>query len=79
MACTELKQRFDAVRRSMLLLGGDDDEVDSAVAAEWPRSMTNDAWKRLVQSASRAKVDMCVKSWVTGVSASGNGYCGCGE
>jgi hypothetical protein len=41
--------------------------------------MTNDAWKRLVQSASRAKVDMCVKSWVTGVSASGNGYCGCGE
>ncbi len=26
-------------------------------------------------AAAHAKVDMCVKSWVTGMSASGNGYC----
>jgi xanthine dehydrogenase/oxidase len=68
MACNELKTRFDQIRRVQAHSRGEE-------AGEWPAAMSKDAWSELVAAASHAKVDMCVKSWVTGMSASGNGYC----
>ena len=68
MACSEIKTRFDGIRRVAAAAKGEE-------PGEWPQAMSKDAWSELVQAASHAKVDMCVKSWVTGMSASGNGYC----
>eukprot|EP01052_Picozoa_sp_SAG31_P013868 SAG31_NODE_846_length_11539_cov_70.858392_2_plen_315_part_00 len=70
MAAQTMKTRFDGVRRMMTMqAGGKGDEP-------WPRSMSKGDWMQLVHAAARAKVDMCVKSWVEGMSVSGNGYCG---
>jgi xanthine dehydrogenase/oxidase len=68
LACSEIRTRFDQIRRAQAQARGEE-------AGEWPPVMSKDAWSDLVAAASHAKVDMCVKSWVTGMSASGNGYC----
>ena len=43
--------------------------------AGWPPVMSTGQWQTLVQAASHAKLDMCVKSWTEGFTISGNGYC----
>lgn len=68
LACAEIRTRFDTIRRVQAQAKGEE-------PGEWPKVFSKDAWSDLVHAASHAKVDMCVKSWVTGMSASGNGYC----
>ena len=68
LACAEIRTRFDTIRRVQAQVKGEE-------PGEWPEAFSKDAWSDLVHAASHAKVDMCVKSWVTGMSASGNGYC----
>eukprot|EP01051_Picozoa_sp_SAG22_P018763 SAG22_NODE_3257_length_1825_cov_1.590962_2_plen_116_part_00 len=66
MAAQAMKTRFDGVRRLLA-------HTQGGAAGDWPASMSTGEWLQLVQAASHAKLDMCVKSWTEGFTISGNG------